>query len=105
MPPPPEEYHEAIENVNPIIQGIQAQSYKLEGLAQSNALLTSSNSAVMEQLSQLTVTMNSMQAQLYIFSSAPTNQTRNKSNYYCWICGRNYTHGYKTCSANKAGHK
>ena len=62
--PPPEEHHKAINNFNAIVQGMQTQSYELEGLAQSNAVLTSSNSAVMVQLAQLTVAMNAMQAQM-----------------------------------------
>ena len=43
---------------------MQTQIYELEGLAQANAVLTSYNSAVMVQLLQLTVTMNSIQAQM-----------------------------------------
>ena len=54
----------------------------MEGLAQANAVLTSSNSAVMAQLAQMTVTMNSMQAQLKIIASAKTNQARPKKNHY-----------------------
>ena len=64
MLPPPEENHEAIENLNNIVQGIQTQSFDLKGLAQSNAVLTISNSVVMEQLAQMNVTKNAMQAQL-----------------------------------------
>ena len=57
-PPPPEEHHEAINNLNTIIQGIHMQSYDLEVLAQTNAVLRSSNSGVMEQFTQMSVTMN-----------------------------------------------
>ena len=35
-PPPPEDQHKAIESFSRIIQGIQTQSYELEGLAQAN---------------------------------------------------------------------
>ena len=59
-PPPPEENHEAIEKINTIDQGMQMQSYDLEGLAQANAVLTSSNSVVMAQLAQMNVTMKTM---------------------------------------------
>ena len=59
-PPPQEEHHEAIEDIQKIVQGMQAQSYDLEGLAQANAVLTRSNSAVMLHLSQMTVTVNAM---------------------------------------------
>ena len=38
-------------------------------LAQASAVLTSSNSVVMAQLAQMTVTMNSMQAQLKTLAS------------------------------------
>ena len=41
--PPPEDPHEMLDNLHIIIQGIQTQSYKLEGLAQSNELLTIPN--------------------------------------------------------------
>ena len=59
-PPPPEEHHEAIDHINTIVQLMQMQSHKLEGLAQANAVLTRSNFAVMEKLAQTTVTMNAM---------------------------------------------
>ena len=36
------------------------QRYDMEGLAQANVVLTSPNSAVMVQLSQMTATMNSI---------------------------------------------
>ena len=45
--PPPGENHKAINNFNTIIQGMQDQSYKLEGLTQANTVLTSSNSEFM----------------------------------------------------------
>ena len=74
-------------------------------MAQANAALAIFNSAVMAQLALISVTMNAMKAQLRILSSAPTNQTRSKRKYYCWICESNYTHGSKTWSAKKAGHQ
>ena len=40
----PEEHHEAIENLNNIVQVMQIQSYELEGMPQENTLLTRSNS-------------------------------------------------------------
>ena len=88
-----------------IFQRIQNHSYKPEGLAQSNAVLTSSNPVVVEQLEQMTVTMNAMQAQLKTLPSATTNPTSTKRTFYCWSCGINYTHGSKTWSAKKLGHK
>ena len=72
------------------------QSNNMEGLAQTNAFLTSSNLAVMSQLVQMTITMNTMQAQLKTLSSAITNPTSTNINFYCWICGGNFTHGSKT---------
>ena len=95
MPPPTEEHHESIDHINSIVQGMQTQSYELEVLAQANAVLISSNTVVMKQFAQMTVTINSMQAQLKTLTSTPTNQTRSKRKYYCWSCGRNYTHGSK----------
>ena len=63
VPPPPlEEQHEAIGSLNIIMQVMQNLSYDMEGLAQANKVLTSSNSAVMEKLAQMTTTMNEMQA-------------------------------------------
>ena len=55
------------------------QGHYLEILAQANAVLNRLKTAVMVQLAQMTVTMNSMQAQLKTLESAPTNQTRLKS--------------------------
>ena len=74
-------------------------------MAQANAVLTRSNSAVMAQLAHMTVTMNTMQAQLKTLASAQINQARPKIKVYCWSYGINFTHGRKTCSANKAGHQ
>ena len=53
---------------------MQSQSYDLEELAQANAVLTSSNSAVLAQLSQMTVIMNAMKAQLKALTSTQYNQ-------------------------------
>ena len=97
-PPSTEEHHEVIKDIQTIMQWMWTQTYELEGLAQANAVLTISNSAVMAQLSQTTVTMNDMQAQLKTLTSAQSNQARPKINFYFWSCGRNFTHGRKTCS-------
>ena len=59
-PSPPAEHHKSIESLHKIVQGMQTQSYKLDGLAQANSVITSSNSTAMAQLVQTTVTMNSM---------------------------------------------
>ena len=93
--PPTEEHHGAINDLHTMVQGIQTQSYDLEILAQSNAVLTRSNSAVIAQLAQMTVTMNSVQAQLKTLASAQTNQTRANRKYHCWSFGSNYNHGIK----------
>ena len=87
------------------MQGIQTHGYNLEGMAQVNAVLTSLNSAVMAQFAHMTVTMNAMQAQLKTLSSAKTNQARPKREFYYCSCGRNFTHGSKTCSEKKVGHQ
>ena len=73
------------------MQGMQSQSYDLEGPTQANAVLASSNSTIMVQLSQMNVTMNYMQAQLKTLASAQTNQARSKRKHYCWSCGGNFT--------------
>ena len=68
VPPTPTENHNgAIYNIHIIFQGVYNQRYKLEGLAQDNIFLTSLNTWLMEELSQMTVTMNAMQAQVKIF--------------------------------------
>ena len=59
-PPPPEDHHDTIEDIQTIVQGMQAHSYELEGLTQSDAVLTISNSEVIGQLSHMTVSMNTM---------------------------------------------
>ena len=94
-PPPPEQLHEVIEDIQTILQVIQTQGYEMEGLAQENAVLTCSNSAVMVQWSQMTVTTNAIQAQLKILASAKTNQEVPERKHYCWSYGSNYTHGRK----------
>ena len=92
----PEEHNEVIEYIQTIVQGMQTQGYNMEELAQSNLVLTSSNSAIMAQLAQMTVTMNAIKAQLKTLASAKTNQERLKIKFYCWSCGRNSTQGRKT---------
>ena len=84
---------------------MQTQGYNLEGLAQANAILTSSNYTIMAQLAQMIVTMKAMHAQLKTLASAKTNQASPKRKFYCWSCGSNFTHGSKTWSAKKAGHQ
>ena len=61
-PPPQEENHEVIESTKKTVQGIQTQSYEMEGMAQANEVLTSSKSLVMEQLEHMTLKMNAIQA-------------------------------------------
>ena len=70
-------------------------------MAQANAVLTISNSAVMAQLAYMTVTMNAMQAQLKTLVYSQTNQARPKREHYCWSCGSNYTHGEKLVRKRK----
>ena len=106
VPPfPPEDHHEAIGNLNNIIQGMQTHSYELEGLAQANEVLTSSNSAGMGQLAHITVTMNDLKAHIKTLALATTNPTMSKRKFYCWICRRNFTHKSKICLAQKKFHK
>ena len=58
-----------------MVQVIQKQEYELEGLSQSNVILTSSNAGLMAHLAQMTVTMNAMQVQLpTLVSGKPTKQ-------------------------------
>ena len=77
-PPSPEEHHEVIEDIQTIVQGMRTQGFNMEGLAQANEVLTRSNSAVMVQLEQMNVTINAMQAQLKILTSAQNNQAMPK---------------------------
>ena len=83
VPPPPlEEHHKEIESLNKIIQGMQTQSYELKGLAQANTVITSYNLLVMAQLVQMTIKMNTLQAQLKTLSAMSKNPTRTNSKYY-----------------------
>ena len=77
------------------------QSHELKGMAQVNTVLTSSNTAVMEKFTQMTMTNNSMHAKLKMIAAAPMNQERSKSKYHGCSCGRNYTPRRKTLSSNK----
>ena len=104
-PPSPVEHHEVIEDIQIIVQGMRTQGYDPEGMVQDNAVLTSSNFAVTAQLAQMTMFMNAIQAQLKTLASAQNNQARQKSNFYCWSCGRNFTHGRITCPAKKEGNQ
>ena len=66
-----------------MIQGMQTQSYKLEVLAQANAFLRISNSSIMAQLSQMTVKMNAIQAQMKMLAATSPNPTITKRKVYC----------------------
>ena len=105
LPPPPEEHHEAIFNLNTIVQGTQTQSDKMEVLVQVNEVLTISNSVSMAQLAQINVTMNAMKAQLKTLALMKTNPTRTKRKFYCWSYEINYNHWNKTYSSKKAFRK
>ena len=52
VPPPilPEEHGEVIYSVKATTQGMQGQMYDIDGLAQANAVLNTTNSLVMAQL-------------------------------------------------------
>ena len=80
-PPQPEEHHDAIDSPKTVVQGIQNKRYEMDGLAQSNVVLTSLNSAVTAKLVKITATMNAMQAQLKTLYATSTNTTRTKSKY------------------------
>ena len=77
----------------------------MDGLSQANAVLTRSNTEAIAQLANITVTMNTIRAQLKTLILAPANQTRSKRNCYCWSCRSNYIHRSKTCSSKKSEHK
>ena len=66
---------------------MQTKSYELEGLAQGNTFLTSSNSAVMAQLAQMNMTMNYMQAQLKTLSLSKNNPSRTKRKFIVIVVG------------------
>ena len=83
----------------------QAKTYDLEGPTQTNAFLTSSKSAVMAQLAQMTENMDDIQAQLKKLTPMSKNPTRANKTIYCWSCGSNFTHGSKTSYDQKTGHK
>ena len=103
-PTPTRIKNEMIDKLNTIIQGIREKIYEMEGLAHASAVLTRSNSEVMEQLSHTNMTMNAMQEQLKTFSSTKMNPTFTKRKYYFWICRRKFTHGSKTYLAKETGH-
>ena len=90
-----------IEEIQKIVQGMRKQDYYLEGLAQANAVLTRSNSAVMAKLAQMNVTMKAMQVQLKALSSAKNNQARPKRKHYFWSCRRNILTGSKPAHQRK----
>ena len=104
-PPPPEDHHKEIYFLNTIMQGMQKQSYEMKGLAQTNAVIKKSNSAVMSQLAQMTATMNTIQTQLSTLSAGSTNSTILRRKYYYLICVRLFSHGSKENPLKKPRHK
>ena len=77
---------------------MRTQGYYMKGQEQANAVLTSLNYAVMAQLAQMTLTMNTMRAQLKTIASAQNNQERPKIKVYYCSCWINFTHRSNTCS-------
>ena len=75
----------------------------MEGLAQSNLVLKSENNALMAQLSQMTATMNVMQAQLNTLYAVTTTTPKRK--YQCWSYGSNFSQLIKACPSKKVGRK
>ena len=71
----------------------------MDVLAQASSILTSYNTEVMAKLTQFTVTMGEMQAQM---KKMITKQTRN---FYCWSHGRNFKNVIHICRNKKAGSK
>ena len=81
-PPSSEEHHEVIESIQTIVQGMRTQGYEMKGLAQPNAVITSSKSVVTGQLAHMTVTMNAMQTQLKKLASSQNQKARPKIKFY-----------------------
>ena len=103
--PPPEDRNEAIDYLNIIVQRTQNYLYKMEGMAQANAVLARKNSSMMSQLAQMTATMNTIQTQLSTLSAGSTNSTILRRKYYYLICVRLFSHGSKENSLKKPRHK
>ena len=102
-PPSPEDHHETINPLHTIAQVIQNQGYEVDGMVHSNSVRISSKSAMMAQLAQLTIDMVKMQSQIKTLSSSSTTISKRKC-YFC-IYGSNFSHGNKTCTTKKSGHK
>ena len=75
----------------------------MEGLAHANAVLNSSNYAVITQLAQPNTAMGEIQVQLKTEYSSETTRTKRK--YYYWRYGSNFYHGNKACPTKKVGNK
>ena len=73
----------------------------MDGLAQLNAILTSTNTAVMAQLVKITESMGEIQEQIKTLST----NTEPNSKYYCWIISRKLKHGRQHFPTNSSGYK
>ena len=73
----------------------------MDGLAQLNAVLTSTDTTVMAQLVQITESMGDIQEQIKTLST----NTEPKSKHQCWIIGRKLKHGSRHLPINKSGYK
>ena len=60
---PTGDHNEAIESLQAITQGMQYQQYEIDLMAQENAVLIRTNSAVMAQLLQLTKATEEIKSQ------------------------------------------
>ena len=100
-PTTPEDNNKANESLYSITKIMQDQKYDMDGQSQENTVLTSSNTMVMAQLTQLTYAMGEMQEQMKNISTS----TKTKSKYYFWVCNRNLNHDIRSCPNKKAGHK
>ena len=80
---------------------MQHQRQYMDGLAQLNAILTSTNTTVMAQLVQITESMGDIQEQIKTLS---TNTEPNSAHKF-WIIGRKLKHGRRHFPTNKSGYK
>ena len=60
IPAPPEEHNKAIDSLQDISLFMQEKRHEMYSLSQSNAILASSKTTIMAQLTQLMATMGDM---------------------------------------------
>lgn len=94
---------ETTNNINMIADGILHHSSSIQELQQANAVLTNTNSMIMQQLQMIAAQLHQLQ-QNQQHTKPKQGSDRQNGFKYCWTCGRQKDHWSNRCPNPKEGH-